>query len=104
MGVKIIVDLPKSEYEYLAKLALKGDEQIGHYERVLIGGKPLKQGYWKMRHYIDKNRQGFNMWWCSECYEEYSYDAETGVGITDAHYCPNCGAEMSKENKNADSH
>ena len=43
MGVKIIVDLPKSEYEYLAKLALKGDEQIGHYERVLIGGKPLKQ-------------------------------------------------------------
>ena len=36
--------------------------------------------------------------------KEYSYDAETGVGITDAHYCPNCGAEMSKENKNADSH
>lgn len=33
-----------------------------------------------------------------ECYKEYSYDAETGVGITDAHYCPNCGAEMSKRN------
>lgn len=29
---------------------------------------------------------------CSECDYEYSYDAETG--ISDANYCPNCGAEM----------
>lgn len=49
MGVKIIVDLPVSEYEYLAKLALKGDEQMGHYERTLIGGKPLSMVFEKIR-------------------------------------------------------
>lgn len=53
MGVKIIVDLPKSEYEYLAKLALKGDEQIGHYERTLIGGKPLSMVLDKIRAEIN---------------------------------------------------
>ena len=52
------------------------------------------KGKWIMRHHIDENRQGFNMWICSECREEFSYDAETGVGITDANFCPNCGADM----------
>ena len=61
-----------------------------------------KIGHWKMKHYIDKNRQGFNMWMCSECYNEYSYDAETGVGITDAHYCPNCGAKMVEQQESED--
>ena len=63
MGVKIVVDLPKSEYEYLAKLALKGDEQIGHYERVLIGGTPLPKGHGRL---IDADE-----------YKEHLYACET---------------------------
>ena len=54
------------------------------------------KGKWIMQHHIDKNRKGFNMWVCSECREEFSYDAETGVGITDANFCPNCGADMKQ--------
>lgn len=33
-------------------------------------------------------------WVCSECRELFSYDAETGIEITDYQHCPNCGAEM----------
>ena len=74
-------------------------EALSHAQRDVVllpsvNPQEPKIGHWKMKHYIDKNRQGFNMWMCSECYNEYSYDAETGVGITDAHYCPNCGAKM----------
>ena len=33
-------------------------------------------------------------WVCSECRELFSYDAETGVEITDYRFCPKCGAKM----------
>lgn len=33
-------------------------------------------------------------WVCSECRELFSYDAETGVEITDYRICPKCGAKM----------
>ena len=42
MGVKIVVDLPVSEYEYLAKLALKGDKQLGRNEE---GRRTSKIGF-----------------------------------------------------------
>lgn len=32
---------------------------------------------------------------CSECQYEYSYDTETG--ISNANFCPNCGAKMKGE-------
>lgn len=33
-------------------------------------------------------------WVCSECRELFSYDAETGIEITDYRFCPKCGAMM----------
>ena len=96
MGVKIVVDLPKSEYEYLAKLALKGDEQIGHYERVLIGGKPLPQGHWLThKEYCDKNNllpSGLGSYfWCSNC--DCGIDSKNFSRVN-YNYCPKCGADM----------
>ena len=71
----------------------------GYFGTVESEIKARPKGKWIMRHYIDKNRKGFNMWVCSECREEFSYDAETGVGITDANFCPNCGADMRAESE-----
>ena len=60
-------------------------------ERVLSGlpsAQPeRKKGKWHRRFYPQ-----IEMMVCSECQEEFSYDAETG--IRDYNYCPNCGAEM----------
>lgn len=53
-----------------------------------------KTGHWISRWYGDKH---FHV--CSECQEEFSYDAETGIEITDYHICPNCGAKMESEDK-----
>ena len=50
-----------------------------------------KTGHWINRYYI-ANKVLFKR--CSECNYEYSYDAETG--ISDANYCPNCGAKMEE--------
>ena len=49
-----------------------------------------KKGKWHRRFYPQ-----VEMIVCSECQEEFSYDAETGVG--DYNYCPNCGADMRGE-------
>ena len=48
-----------------------------------------KKGKWHRRFYPH-----VEMIVCSECQEEFSYDAETGV--RDYNYCPNCGASMMK--------
>ena len=50
-----------------------------------------KMGHWINQHVIYTNATiDFKV--CSECRYEFSYDAETGV--SDANYCPNCGAKM----------
>jgi hypothetical protein len=49
-----------------------------------------KKGKWHRRFYPQ-----VEMMVCSECQEEFSYDAETGV--RDYNYCPNCGAYMRGE-------
>lgn len=50
-----------------------------------------KMGKWINQHIIYDNATiDFKV--CSECRYEFSYDAETGV--SDANYCPNCGAKM----------
>ena len=46
-----------------------------------------KKGKWHQRFYSQ-----IEMMVCSECGEEFSYDAETGV--RDYNFCPNCGADM----------
>ena len=50
-----------------------------------------KTGHWINQHVLYANATiDFKV--CSECRYEFSYDAETGV--SDANYCPNCGAKM----------
>ena len=46
-----------------------------------------KKGKWHQRFYPQ-----IEMMVCSECNNEFSYDAETGV--RDYNFCPNCGADM----------
>lgn len=46
-----------------------------------------RRGRWHQRIY-----QKVEMMVCSECGNEFSYDAETGV--RDYNFCPNCGADM----------
>lgn len=46
-----------------------------------------KKGKWHQRFYPK-----VEMMVCSECGDEFSYDAETGV--RDYNFCPNCGAYM----------
>ncbi len=54
--------------------------------------KESKVGHWISRWYNGKH---FHV--CSECQEEFSHDAETGIEITDYHICPNCGKKMESE-------
>ena len=55
-------------------------------------------GNWKGRRYYrpSTNQYDCEMSICSECGEEYSYDAETGISITDYSFCPKCGTSMKK--------
>lgn len=39
--MEIVVEITDSEYDYLQKLSKNGD-QLGHYERILAGGIPIK--------------------------------------------------------------
>ena len=48
-----------------------------------------KKGKWHSRIYSK-----IEMFVCSECQHEYSYDAETGEQFYN--YCPNCGARMER--------
>lgn len=49
-----------------------------------------RTGKWIQRHVIGS--RNIEMTVCSECGEEFSYDAETGV--SEYNFCPNCGAKM----------
>ena len=56
--------------------------------------RPQEQtGHWINRHIIANT--SIDMIVCSECGEEFSYDAETG--ISEYNYCPNCGARMESD-------
>ena len=54
----------------------------------------LKIGKW-INQYQIYGDIAIDMKVCSECRYEFSYDAETG--ISNANYCPNCGARMEVE-------
>lgn len=56
--------------------------------------EPIRHGHWNKRYYPMHDGSDLEMFWCSNCREEFSYDAETGISITDSNYCPNCGARM----------
>lgn len=59
------------------------------------------KGMWIHRRVIAKNRS-FDMVVCSNCWEEFSWDAETGVSMDNYETCPNCAADM-RENNNVSS-
>ena len=39
--MKLIIDIPEKQYEYLAKIADAGEEPLGYFERVIMRGTPL---------------------------------------------------------------
>lgn len=39
--VKLVIEIPKEQYEYLAKIADIGEEPLGYFERVIMCGTPL---------------------------------------------------------------
>lgn len=51
-----------------------------------------KRGKWIHRRIINGDNI-IDMHYCSECGEEFSYDAETGVCITNYKICPKCGSD-----------
>lgn len=51
-----------------------------------------KTGHWIHRTHI--GRGTIQMYVCSNCRQEFGYDAETGIEFVDYKYCPNCGADM----------
>lgn len=75
MGYVVVSDLCRDTADLLETLAQ--EPKIGH---------------WINRHIIANT--SIDMIVCSECGEEFSYDAETG--ISEYNYCPNCGARMSE--------
>lgn len=52
-------------------------------------------GEWIRRHYITDTKS-FDMYVCSNCGEEFSYDAETGVSMNNYNTCPKCGSDNRK--------
>lgn len=49
-----------------------------------------RKGHWISRWYAGHDLH-FHV--CSECNEEFSCDMETGIGIDDYSFCPNCGSD-----------
>ena len=55
--------------------------------------KPVVHGKWHKQHHIRANNP-FDTYSCTNCGQEFSWDAETGIETGDYSYCPNCGADM----------
>lgn len=76
-------------------------EYLKQKEAYDLAIKALKEqrpiGKWIHRRVIAKNRS-FDMVVCSNCWEEFSWDAETGVSMDNYKTCPNCAADMRENN------
>lgn len=89
------VFIPDITVEMFRNASLEGVEELmasGKMEDIsLPSAQPeRKKGRWHQRIY-----KKVEMMVCSECGNEFSYDAETGV--RDYNFCPNCGADMRGE-------
>ncbi len=91
-------DITREEAIKILKDTLYDERTPNNYiQAVRMGREALenqKTGHWINRHNIYANKT-FDTKVCSECQYEYSYDAETG--ISNANFCPNCGAKMEGE-------
>ena len=47
--MKIVIDIPDVQYEYLAKIAIAGEEPLGYFERVIMRGTPLPKGHGRLK-------------------------------------------------------
>lgn len=74
----------------------KGTEPDLALQMAIKALEECKPGKW-ISHIEHGIHGGIQCWVCSECRELFSYDAETGVEITNYHICPNCGAKMEGE-------
>ena len=71
--MKIMIDIP----ERLWSKQLTADDYI-EIVNAVANGTPLRpNSNWTRRHYINGDKT-LDMWVCSHCGEEFSYDAETG--------------------------
>jgi Pyruvate/2-oxoacid:ferredoxin oxidoreductase delta subunit len=57
-------------------------------------GEQRPKGHWITQRNIAHQK---DYYYCSECREEFSYDGETGIKMSDYNFCPNCGADMRGE-------
>ena len=96
--MQIVIEISEEIYTHLlARYKYQNIDDIGLCELDKVGvsiknGTPLHpNSNWTRRHYINGGKT-LDMWVCSHCGEEFSYDAETGASIYDYDYCPNCGS------------
>lgn len=96
---KAVLDaLDKSKYtnEFCEEHHIDWSINLGMAHIVVNELKPVTPtrptGKWISRWYGDKH---FHV--CSECSKEFSYDAKTGIDITNYNFCPNCGAKLKEE-------
>lgn len=55
-----------------------------------------KKGKWICVHHIE-NKITYDSWKCSECQHDFNSEEESMVYFNEYKYCPNCGAEMERE-------
>ena len=46
--MEIVIDIPKTQYEYLTKIAIAGKEPLGYFERVIMRGIPLPEHHGRL--------------------------------------------------------
>ena len=94
--MKLIIDIDEDYYKAIWENGYIYDEDNEDIAKIIKDGTLLEEkiGHWINQHVIYANATtDFKV--CSECRYEFSYDAETGV--SDANYCPYCGAKMKGE-------
>lgn len=64
------------------------------FEEVIDAVGQQKSGIWISRYHISDPPCDTHFWVCSECRQEYSHDAESGIEMNKYDYCPNCGVKM----------
>ena len=72
------------------------ENRVRHvYNQGFEAGRKAERKTGKWISHIEYGIHGsIQCWVCSECRELFSYDAETGIEITDYRFCPKCGAMM----------
>ena len=84
-----VIDLLKQMRKDGDMIPWEGKDVFARIRKLPSAQPERRKGKWHRRFYPQ-----IEMMVCSECQEEFSYDAETG--IRDYNYCPNCGAKMEE--------